>query len=341
MYKLLTVLLLLAGCAAPSRVEPALREKIDAAAGKAVRAALVVGVLRDGRAEVFGYGQLAKDDPRAPDGRTIFEIGSITKAFTATLLAELAAEGKVSIDDPVQRHLPDGWVMPSREGRPITLAHLATHSSGLPRLPGNLGTKDLRNPYAEYSDERLRDFLRSHTLGRSPGERYDYSNLGAGLLGWTLARVDGRSYEDAVIARFGYPDTRIALSDERKRRLAPGHARGARVWNWDIPVISGAGALRSTALDVLEFLAAHAGGRWAATHEPRLRTSDGGPWVALGWHVSPLGGRSMIWHNGGTGGYRSFAGFVKESRTAVVVLANSAEADVDPLGAAVLDLLQR
>jgi serine-type D-Ala-D-Ala carboxypeptidase/endopeptidase len=346
-YKTAALLVLLASCAAPPPSDVGLRAKVDVAVVGTKHVGLVVGVLRDGVPSVFGYGRMSKDDPRVPDGATVFEIGSITKVFTAALLATLADEGKVALDDPLQRHLPPGWIAPSREGHPITLERLSTHTSGLPRLPGNLGAKDLRNPYANYTDQRLRDFLAEYRLGRTPGERYEYSNLGAGLLGWILARVDGRPYEDLAIDRIcgplGLRDTRIALSDDQKRRLAPGHARGAAAWNWDIPVISGAGALRSTADDLLRFLAANLAGRYASTHEPRFRTSEKGPWVGLGWHLSPLpgSGRAMVWHNGGTGGYRSFAAFVKESRTAVVVLSNSAEDVVDPLGVSILELLQR
>jgi serine-type D-Ala-D-Ala carboxypeptidase/endopeptidase len=330
--------LVLAGCSAPPAAPPSLRAAVDAAVPAVRPLSLAVGVLKDGRSEVLGYGALP------PDGRTLFEIGSITKVFTAQLLVQLAAEGRVSLDDAVQRHVPPGWVVPSREGRPITLVQLATHTSGLPRLPDNLGARDLRNPYADYNDDRLRAFLAGHVLGRSPGGRYAYSNLGAGLLGWILARVDGRSYEDAVVARLcdplGLRDTRIRLDPDQRRRLAPPTADGKPGWNWDIPVISGAGALRSTPDDLLRFLAAQFDG--SPAHAPRVKVSDAGTWVGLGWHISPLpqSGRTMVWHNGGTGGYRSFAGVVKESRTAVVVLANSTE-DVDPLGVALLELLQR
>lgn len=324
-----------------------LRAQIDAAVATTRPMGLAVGILKDGRRSAWGYGRMSKDDLRVPDGSTVFEIGSVTKAFTACLLAEMAAEGKVALDDSLRRHLPEGWSAPEKDGRPITLAQLASHTSGLPRLPANLGAKDLRNPYANYSDERLRDFLGKHTLGRAPGERYEYSNLGAGLLGWILARVDGRSYEGLVRARIADPlrmsSTSIALSDDLKARLAPPHSMGAKAWNWDIPVISGAGALRSTADDVLLFLEANVKGRWASTHEPRLKIAEKGPWVALGWHVwtLPRSGRPAIGHDGSTGGYQSFAAFVKESRTAVVVLSNTSEDFVSALGMAVLELLQR
>lgn len=341
-YRAGTLLVLLAGCAGPPR--GGLREAVDAAVRPLQKVGLVVGVWKDGGPEVFGYGTRSKDDPTAPDGATLFEIGSITKVFTALLLAQLVEEGKAGLDDPVQRHVPPGWRVPARDGQPITLAQLSSHTSGLPRLPSNLGAADMANPYAGYTDERLRSFLAGHALRRAPGERYEYSNLGTGLLGWTLARLDGRSYEASVVARIceplGLHDTRISLSEEQRRRLAPGHAKGSRVPNWDIPVISGAGALRSTADDLLRFLASQLDGH--PTQEPRRRTSEVGPWVGLGWHLTelPQSRRRMVWHNGGTGGYRSFAGLVKESRTAVVVLSNATE-DVDGLAVALLEILQR
>jgi CubicO group peptidase (beta-lactamase class C family) len=168
-----------------------------------------------------------------------------------------------------------------------------------------------------------------------------------------LGRADGRPYEELVVERLARPlgmeDTRIRIDDASKARLAPPHlAGGAAAKNWDLAALAGAGGLRSTADDLLRFLAANLGGApsdllraMELSHEARAKVQEGGPWVGLGWHRTRLGdGRTMIWHNGGTGGYRSFCGFVKESGTAAVVLANST-ADVDALGVAVLELLGR
>ena len=257
----------------------------------------------------------------------------------------------MALDDPVKRHLPEGWKVPAREGREITLSHLSTHTSGLPRLPNNLVFKDPSNPYAHYTDADLAAFLASHVLRRDPGDRYEYSNLGAGLLGQALARAAGSSYEELLVARIasrlGMADTRITLTDELKRRLAPPHAAvGKPAANWDLPALAGAWALRSTARDMLLFLEANLGAApgtaMALSHEERFSGGPNGPRIGLGWHRAPLlsSGKTMIWHNGGTGGYRSFAGFVKESRTAVVVLSNTA-ADVDGLAVALLELLNR
>jgi CubicO group peptidase (beta-lactamase class C family) len=345
--------ILLASCAAHApALHPEDVDRIDAVAkdelARGRHVGFVVGVLKDGARAVRGYGRLAADRPEAPDGRTVFEIGSITKAFTGILLADAAVEGRVALDDPVRRHLPEGWKIPVREGREITLAHLATHTSGFPRLPANLAFKDPSNPYASYSETDLSSFLGSYMLRREPGDRYEYSNLGAGLLGRALS---GGDYEKLVLARIASPlgleDTRIALTEDQKRRLGPPHAVvGKPAANWDLPTLAGAGALRSTADDLLRFLEANLGAgpgtALALSHEERFRAGPQGPRIGLGWHLTPLlsNGKIMIWHNGGTGGYRSFAGFVKETRTAVVVLANTA-ADVDGLAVALLELLNR
>jgi CubicO group peptidase (beta-lactamase class C family) len=340
------ILVLLASCAAPPpAADPELRGRIDPIVRKDLesgkRMGIAVGVLKDGRASFFGYGRISSQNEASPDGDTVFEIGSITKAFTGILLAQLSVEGLVSLDDPVRKHLSANFSVPSRAGREITLLHLATHRSGLPCLPENVWPKDLANPYADYTVEHLKKFLAVHALRHDPGERYEYSNLGAGLLGLALATRAGRSYEELVRLRicdpWGMVDTRIALSDEMKRRLAPGHTPdGGRVANWDIPTLAGCGALRSTANDMLKFLAANLG------DDPEIRLShapcadvEQGMKIGLGWHLIPAPGELYVWHNGGTGGYRSYAGFAKEKRLGVVVLSNTSE-DVDALAMAIL-----
>src|SRR5208283_4407870 len=124
-----------------------------------------------------------KNDKRALDGDTVFEIGSITKVFTALLLADMAQRGEVALTDPVSKYLPKGVKMPGRNGHAIMLQDLATHTSGLPRLPSNMKPKDFMNPYADYTPELLYQFLSSYELPRDPGSKWEYSNLGAGLLG--------------------------------------------------------------------------------------------------------------------------------------------------------------
>jgi serine-type D-Ala-D-Ala carboxypeptidase/endopeptidase len=282
----------------------------------------------------------------AYDGNTLFEIGSITKAFTGILLADMAERGEVRLDQPVRELLPDSVEVPERV-RPITLKDLATHSSGLPRMPDNFHPADPANPYADYSTDQLYAFLNGHTLARDVGKEYEYSNVGVGLLGHALARRAGRTYEalitDRVLAPLGMSSTKISLEPGDSLRLARGHdPQGRMVRNWDAPTLAGAGALRSTANDMMSLLAAGIdppGGLLGRALQQAIRphfTPDVGLELGLGWHISSQIDRRVVWHNGGTGGYSSFAGFDPEQGLGVVVLSNQAS-PVDALGLHLLD----
>ena len=225
---------------------------------------IVIGVIGPQGRRVIAYGSLEKGDPRPLNGDTIFEIGSATKVFTSLLLADMVQRKQVALDDPVAKYLPATVKMPERNGRSITLLDLSTHTSGLPRLPGNMKPKDPGNPYADYSVEQLYQFLSGYQLTRDIGSTYEYSNLGGGLLGHVLARRAGKDYEALVESRIcaplGMKSTAITLTPQIKARLAVGHnARLEPVKNWDLPTLAGAGALRSTGNDLLIFLAANLG----------------------------------------------------------------------------------
>jgi CubicO group peptidase (beta-lactamase class C family) len=154
---------------------------------------IVVGIVdRRGR-RVVSHGALAKGDPRRLGADTVFEIGSETKVFTSLLLADMVRRGEVSLDDPVAKYLPPSVHVPERGGRQITLIDLATHSSGLPRMPTNFRPKDMGNPYADYTAEQLFQFVSGYTLSRDIGAQYEYSNLAVGLLGQALAAAPGRT----------------------------------------------------------------------------------------------------------------------------------------------------
>ena len=309
---------------------------------------IVVGVVEAGERRIVAHGQLATDNPTGVNGDTVFEIGSITKAFTAILLAELAEEGAVELETPVQRLLGPDVTVPTRSGAEITLLHLATHSSGLPRMPNNFRPADAGNPYADYTVAQLYEFLSSHELARDIGDAVEYSNLGAGLLGHALALNQETDYEtlvsDRLLEPLGMSDTSITLSPSQRERLAIGHSVQLRpVANWDLPTLAGAGALRSTVNDMLTFVEANLGVQRSAlqdamamTHAPRRDFPGPNMQIGLGWITRSGHGRVLHWHNGGTGGYRSFLGFDLESQTGVVVLSNSGDS-VDDLGFHLLD----
>jgi serine-type D-Ala-D-Ala carboxypeptidase/endopeptidase len=311
---------------------------------------IVVGIIDANGRRIVSYGHLEKADTRPLNGDSLFEIGSETKVFTALLLADMVQRGEVSLNDPVSKFLPASVKVPQRNGRSITLVDLATHTSGLPRLPDNMPTKDPANPYADYTVEQLYQFLNSYNLPRDIGSKYEYSNLGGGLLGHVLALRAGMSYEALVESRICKPlamtSTVITLTPEMKARLAVGHdAQLNSVSNWDLPTLAGAGALRSDANDMLTFIAANLGyvktplaPAMAAMLETRRPTGTSGLEIALGWHISTRGDKQIVWHNGGTGGYRSFMGFDPKTKVGVVLLSNvSTPVGVDDIGRHILD----
>jgi D-alanyl-D-alanine-carboxypeptidase/D-alanyl-D-alanine-endopeptidase len=311
---------------------------------------IVVGVIESKGRRIVAYGSLAKDDKRPLNGDTIFEIGSMTKVFTSLVLMDMVQKAEVAVTDPVSKYLPASVKVPERNGKKITLQDLSTQSSGLPRMPSNFHPKDDLNPYADYSAELLYEFLSGYQLTRDIGSQYEYSNLGVGLLGQVLTLRAGMDYEALVRSRICMPlgmnDTRVTLTPEMKARLAIGHGPNMNpVPNWDLSALAGAGALRSSANDILTFLAANLGYiktplASAMAAEISIRRPTGSPnmEIAYAWHIQTKNGNSIIWHNGGTGGYRTYMGFDPKGRVGVVVLSNiSSAAGPDDIGRHLLD----
>ncbi len=304
---------------------------------------IVVGTVDATGAHIYSSGTTSIRGSEKPDGDTLFEIGSITKVFTSLLLADMIVRGEVKPDDPVSQYLPGDAQTPSRNGKPITLLNLSMQNSGLPRVPDNLHPADGANPYADYDAAKLLAFLASYKLTRDPGEKYEYSNVGVGLLGFALARRAHMSYEQLVKERIFEPlhmdRSTISLSNESRKYLAPGHDAALQpVKNWDLDALAGAGAVRSSANDMLKFLAANlelidTPLRPAMERMRTVRNETGMPHVeiAMGWHIFSELPPDIYWHNGGTGGYRSFAGMDVVGRKAVVVLCNTAF-DIDDIG---------
>ncbi len=330
---------------ARSQISEAVKENIQQKVASGKNVGIVVGLLKDGQEIYFSYGKTALNGGLELDKNTVFEIGSISKVFTTILLADQVLKGTMALDDPVEKYLPENAKIPEYNGKKITLKNLATHTSALPGMPDNFKPADPNNPFADYSVAQLYSFLSAYELKRAIGKNYEYSNLGMGLLGHILELHLGKTYEELVIANFAdsydMADTKRTLTPSMKERLAKGHAYGQEVANWDIITLAGAGGLRSTASDMLQFMRANLNGKKSPlmaamryTHNPAFASSDGTFQMGLGWHFANSG--SIVWHNGGTGGYKTFTGFHKESNTGVVVLANSIES-VDDIGLHLLD----
>ena len=290
-------------------------------------------VTAEGRAFAT-YGSIAKGGPAAGKD-TVFEIGSITKIFTALLLADMIERGEVALDDPLSKYLPSSVTVPSRNGRAITLADLTTHTSGLPRLPTNIEAKSLDNPYAAYDVTKLYAFLSGYQLTRDPGSQWEYSNLGGGLLGHVLTLRAGMTYEQLVKTRIldplGMASTSITLTSGQQQRLATAHDETlSPVGLWDLNVLAGAGALRSTADDLLTFAAANAGlidtplkNAMARMRQLRRPGLAPGAQQAMGWIVLKPMGSDVFLHDGGTHGFRSAIAVDPANRRAAVAWANA------------------
>ncbi|MDT0631684.1 serine hydrolase domain-containing protein [Rubrivirga sp. S365] len=318
---------------------------VEAFAAEADLPSVVVAVVRDGRRQVATAGAVGG---AAPTARTPYEVGSVTKVVTALVLAEMAQRGEVALATPVGDLLPDSVRVPAGGAAPVTLADLATHTSGLPRLPPTLLlTADPGDPYAAYGTGDLYAFLDLYELPRAPGAAYEYSNLGGGLLGLALTRRAGGADLEAesggaaygalarerVLGPLGMDETVVAVPEARGLAPAVGPS-GEPVphWTWTDATV-GAGGLRSTAADLLTLaeatiapppdLPAPLAAALVEAARP-LRPVQGAMRIGLGWHVLPVGrpGDGVVWHDGGVGGGSSFVGLDREAGVGVVVLAN-------------------
>lgn len=292
----------------------------------------------------YQTGQFAPDDSRPIMPDTAFEIGSVTKVYTSLLLAESEREGKVRRSDPAAKYLFPADDPDQEKLRAITLLSLATHSSGLPRLPGNQTEANTPHPYADYGHDRLHAALKLHGPTAPVGRATAYSNLGAALLGDAVARAWGEGYvwalQQKVLTPLGLEHTLLNMTGSTlPTEAAPGFAGQQPVPHWTFRAMAPAGALVSTARDQALFLQACLGLRdtplRAAIDESikPLREMDGlGAKIGLAWLIADAEGRRVIFHNGGTGGFRAFVGFSPESKTGVVVLASNSAVNTDKLG---------
>jgi CubicO group peptidase (beta-lactamase class C family) len=291
-----------------------------------------------------------KGTGKIPGPNSIFEIGSVSKTFTATLLAYYANEKKLNADFPVTKYLPDS-IAKNVNLQVVSLTMLSNHTSGLPRMPDNwsAGVTDTLNPLKDYKKKNLYAYLKTAKLEAIPGQTYVYSNLGSAILGTVLERVSGKSYEQMVRQVITEPlkmtNTAQHLSPEQKKLMVGMYTdKGETAKAWDMDAFSGAGALRSTASDLLVFLQAN----MKTTDDKLVKamkltqkvTFDKKPALGMAWFKDQIDNDTYFWHNGATGGCYSYIGFMPEKGVAVVALSNST-LEVDPVGEEILSALDR
>jgi CubicO group peptidase (beta-lactamase class C family) len=328
-----------------SQTNPAISEEvkktIQSRIDNGINTGIVVGIIGPEGTQYYSYGLKSKKSGESVDEHSIFEIGSISKTFTGIILADKVLKGEMKLDDPLQKYLPEGITAPTRNGEAIKLVNMSNHTSSLPRLPNNFAPANPANPYADYSEEQLYDFLNGYELTRDIGSQYEYSNYAVGLLGYVMAAQSKMTYEELMVKVIAKPlkmkNTRIVLTSKMKKNLAIAHSNGIEVENWDLPTLAGAGAIRSSTVDMIKYIAANMGSKKSKllpamqlSHK-NTRKEGFAPIVGLGWHVQMNEDQEIVWHNGGTGGYRTFSGFIKGGNKGVVVMTNS-DVSVDDIG---------
>ena len=320
---------------------------------------MVIGLLDEHGSRVFSAGKLDNGSDQQVDGDTVFELGSVTKVFTALLLLDAVRRGEMKLDDPVAMYLPERVKVPARGEKEITLLNLAAQDSGLPWHPNNLSSRDMKEHSLTehkavadaYTIQNMYEFLSGYQLRIDPGAEFQYSNVGMALLGNAIERKTRSDYESLVVDRICRPlkmdSTRITLHPALKARLARGH------WVDDTPsehvhfqAMAPAGALLSTANDLLKFLSANLGitqtdltplmeGMQVIRHSDSPRFGKTAmPWMDEGMYIPP--GSELLAHGGGGFDNLAFVALDKKKRRGVFVLTNQMKVDPNGIGWTIL-----
>jgi CubicO group peptidase (beta-lactamase class C family) len=300
-----------------------------------------IGILKDGKSYFYGYGETAKGSGRIPDQTTVFEIASVTKTFTATLLAIAIEQGRARLDDPVNKYLPDSIPLLQYNNRKAILSDLVNHTSGIPFMPANFDSAvvdPLHHPNSFYSTENLYSFLKHLQLSWEPGTKYRYSNAAFGVLAVILQRIYNESYEKLLLRAICQPlnmrYTRAYIMDD-SLHAAKGYDRsGQLVSPWDHrPALIGHGGLATSASDLIRFADAQLGKCTGTllkaiqlTHD--ITFSNSQVTIGMAWNYIQPGTTKVLFHDGGTKGYSAYFAVNPQKKVAVVILSNSAIAPI-------------
>ncbi|RZK04288.1 MAG: DUF3887 domain-containing protein [Flavobacterium sp.] len=294
-------------------------------------AQLSIAVIKNGKTNYYGIIKVNDTIKPAENQNKIFEIGSITKVFTSTVLASLVEAKKIKLTDEINSYYPFAF----KDNFKISFQSLANHTSGLPRLPENLDTSNEVNPYKSYGKTEIEEYLKNLLKTRNDTSKtYSYSNLGVGLLGYTLGLSQKTSFQNLlqkkIFDKYKMTNSFMSLKNLGNKLVKGLNRKGEIVSNWDFDVLFGAGGILSSTEDLAKFATAQFNPKNEDLKLTRQTTFEikGTTQIGLGWHkLESDNGEDLIWHNGGTGGYSSSIVMKVEEKIAVIILANVFDAN--------------
>lgn len=309
---------------------------------------LAIALIKNGKVNYYGLTKMKDTISYTDNSKSQFEIGSITKVFTSTLLADRVLKNKLKLEGDIFDYLNIDM-----KGK-ITFLSLANHTSGLPRLPSNLDLSkvDDENPYKMYDENRLLAYLNDDLkFGPDRNQTYEYSNLGTGLLGFTLSKIENTTLEDLfdteIFSKFGMDAS--TTNRQKATQLVKGRNKNGEITkNWDMSSLSGAGAIISNVEDLSKFVLAHFDSNnktLALTRKKTVEASQSMD-IGMGWHIRQSNtNEKWLWHNGGTGGYTASLTFNPKTKNGVIILSNvsafhSKMSNIDRLNFALMGILE-
>ena len=285
-----------------------------------------IAIIKDGKVNYYGINNKNDTILTVNNQKSVFEIGSISKVFTSTILANFVIDEKINLNDNINGYLKTSF----NNDTEISFINLANHTSGLPRLPSNLDLTKVNpeNPYKEYKEKGLEEYLTKH-LELLNKEKYQYSNLGAGLLGYTLSKIENTTYENLlqnkIFSKFNMYNSTSDINKIKGNLVKGLNNEGNDVPNWEFSVLAGAGAIFSTVEDLSQFAISqfdNSNKELKLTRKKTFEVNENMD-IGLGWHILKSQSKNFwYWHNGGTGGYSSSMVIDENTKNGIIILSN-------------------
>ena len=285
-----------------------------------------IAIIKDGKVNYYGIHNKNDTISTVIDQKSVFEIGSISKVFTSTILANFVIDEKINLNDNINGYLKTSF----NNNTEISFINLANHTSGLPRLPSNLDLAKVNpeNPYKEYKEKELEEYLTKH-LELLNKEKYQYSNLGAGLIGYTLSKIENTTYENLlqnkIFSKFNMYNSTSDINKIKGNLVKGLNNEGNDVPNWELSVLAGAGAIFSTVEDLSQFAISqfdNSNKELKLTRKKTFEVNENMD-IGLGWHILKSQSKNFwYWHNGGTGGYSSSMVIDENTKNGIIILSN-------------------